>query len=98
MYAGRIVESAEAAGFLAGPRHPYSAGLLAAVPRLDDAPGLELRTIRGAPPRAGTVLPGCRFEPRCDYARTRCRSEDPPFAAQGTDGIACHYPLQPGQQ
>ncbi|MFZ2509105.1 MAG: ABC transporter ATP-binding protein, partial [Steroidobacteraceae bacterium] len=70
MYAGRIVESAEAAEFLAGPRHPYSAGLLAAVPRLDDAPGLELRTIRGVPPRAGTFLPGCRFEPRCDHART----------------------------
>ena len=47
MYAGRIVESAEAARFLAAPRHPYSAGLLAAVPSLDDPPGSELRTIAG---------------------------------------------------
>jgi oligopeptide transport system ATP-binding protein len=94
MYAGRIVESAEAVRFLAGPAHPYSAGLLAAVPRLDDPPGSELRTIAGTPPRPGTVLPGCRFEPRCKYAEARCRGEDPPFVTQGAAGIACHFPLK----
>jgi oligopeptide transport system ATP-binding protein len=94
MYAGRIVESAAAARFLAGPAHPYSAGLLAAVPRLDDPPGSELRTIAGTPPLPGTILPGCRFEPRCKYAEARCRSEDPPFVTQGAAGIACHFPLK----
>jgi oligopeptide transport system ATP-binding protein len=93
MYAGRIVESADAARFLAGPGHPYSAGLLAAVPSLDDPPGFELRTIAGTPPRPGTVLPGCRFEPRCQYGQVRCRGEDPPFVVQGATGIACHFPL-----
>ena len=93
MYAGRIVESAEAAHFLAGPAHPYSAGLLAAVPSLDDPPGAELRTIAGTPPRPGTVLPGCRFEPRCDRAQARCRGEDPPFVTQGAGGVACHFPI-----
>jgi len=93
MYAGRIVESAEAARFLAGPRHPYSAGLLAAVPSLDDPPGSELRTIAGTPPRPGAILPGCRFEPRCEHRQARCRSEDPAFVMQGAAGIACHFPL-----
>ena len=96
MYAGRVVESDEAARFLAGPGHPYSAGLLAAVPRLDDPPGSELRTIAGTPPRPGTVLPGCRFEPRCEHAQSRCRGEDPPFVTRDAAGIACHFPLQRG--
>ena len=94
MYAGRVVESDQAARFLAGPRHPYSAGLLAAVPRLDDPPGIELRTIVGAPPRPGTILPGCRFEPRCQHAQARCHSDDPPFVTQDGAGVACHFPLQ----
>ncbi len=98
MYAGRIVESAEAARLLAEPGHPYSAGLLAAVPGLDDPPGTELRTIRGTPPHPGANLPGCRFEPRCEYARAHCRGEDPPFVTNGDDGIACYYPLKQGEQ
>ncbi len=93
MYAGRILESAEASRFFAGPRHPYSAGLLAAVPSLDDPPGTELRCIAGTPPRSGTTLPGCRFEPRCERAQPRCRGEDPPFVSRGSAGIACHFPL-----
>ncbi len=98
MYAGRIVESAVALRFLAGPRHPYSAGLLAAVPSLDDPPGSELRTIAGTPPRPGTILPGCRFEPRCEHRQARCRGEDPPFITQGAAGVACHFPLNEAER
>jgi oligopeptide/dipeptide ABC transporter ATP-binding protein len=97
MYAGRIVESAPSADFLAGPRHPYSAGLLAAVPSIDDPPGSELRTIAGTPPPPGTVLPGCRFEPRCAQAQARCRGEDPPWVEREGAGIACHFPLKQGR-
>ena len=96
MYAGRIVESAVTADFLAGPRHPYGAGLLAAVPSIDDPPGAELRTIAGTPPRPGAILPGCRFEPRCANAQARCRVDDPPWVVQGGAGIACHFPLLRG--
>jgi len=92
MYAGRIVEVAEAGRFLCGPQHPYSAGLLAAVPTLDDVPG-ELRTIPGLPPRADALPPGCRFEPRCPRAQARCRREDPPLVARAATAVACHYPL-----
>jgi oligopeptide/dipeptide ABC transporter ATP-binding protein len=93
MYAGRIVESANAAGFLAGPQHPYSAGLLDSVPTLADAHGTELRTIAGTPPAPGTVFPGCRFEPRCPRAQARCQREDPPLVAGTISMVACHFPL-----
>jgi len=95
MYAGRIVESADAGAFLAGPRHPYSAGLLDAVPTLADVYGAELRTIAGTPPASGTVFPGCRFEPRCPRAQARCRREYPPLAAGPAAAVACHFPLGP---
>ena len=93
MYAGRIVESANAAGFLAGPQHPYSAGLLDSVPTLADAHGTELRTIAGTPPAPGTVFPGCRFEPRCPRAQARCQREDPPLVEGTVSMVACHFPL-----
>ncbi|MEX1993553.1 MAG: ABC transporter ATP-binding protein [Steroidobacteraceae bacterium] len=93
MYAGRIVECATASVLLAGPGHPYSAGLLASVPTLADAPGTELRTIAGSPPAPGTAFTGCRFAPRCPRAAMRCRAEDPPLVARGRAAIACHFPL-----
>jgi oligopeptide/dipeptide ABC transporter ATP-binding protein len=93
MYAGRIVESADAAAFLQGPRHPYGAGLLEAVPSLAAAGGTELRTIAGAPPPPGSVFPGCRFEPRCPQRQARCQREDPPLVTENACAVACHFPL-----
>ena len=94
MYAGRIVETSPAGNFLAGPSHPYGAGLLAALPRLDDAPGVPFRTIAGAPPRPGERFTGCRFEPRCPRAAARCRAEDPALAEVLPQvESACHFPL-----
>jgi len=93
MYAGRIVECGDAAAFLSGPGHPYSAGLLASVPSLADMAGEELRTIAGAPPAPGTSFTGCRFEPRCPRAARRCREQDPPLLPGKTSAIACHFPL-----
>jgi len=98
MYSGRIVEISDTKRFLEGPGHPYSAALLAAVPTLDDAPGGEFRTIPGAPPRPGATPPGCRFEPRCQHARERCRREDPPLVARAGSGLACYFPLVRGGQ
>lgn len=95
MYAGRIVEIADAAAFLAGPRHPYSAGLLDSVPTLADEQGAELRTIAGSPPAPGTVFPGCRFEPRCPRRAARCSREDPPLGQGAAGAVACHFPLAP---
>ncbi|MGH6782140.1 MAG: ABC transporter ATP-binding protein [Sphingomonadaceae bacterium] len=94
MYAGRIVELSAAERFLAGPGHPYGAGLLAAVPRLGDAPGADFRTIAGSPPRPGQRFTGCRFEPRCRHAQSLCRVQDPPLLAEASGiALACHFPL-----
>ncbi|MBL0277564.1 MAG: ABC transporter ATP-binding protein [Anaeromyxobacter sp.] len=89
-YAGRLVEVAPAAALRAGPRHPYTQGLLAAYPSLqgDDQ---ERPAIPGAPPSLRSPPPGCRFHPRCALAVERCRSEEPALRSLGAgSGVACH--------
>ncbi|HET7158589.1 MAG TPA: ABC transporter ATP-binding protein, partial [Burkholderiales bacterium] len=65
MYAARIVEQAAAAALFGKPLHPYTAGLLRSVPRLDRPRTLKLETIEGLPPNLLDPPPGCRFAPRC---------------------------------
>ena len=91
MYAGRLVEEGTAAALLSRPRHPYTAGLLAAVPRLGDRG--ELATIPGAPPSPGEFFSGCRFEPRCPRRTERCRAIDPALTGTPAGHVACHFPL-----
>ncbi|MFD3544542.1 ABC transporter ATP-binding protein [Streptomyces sp. NPDC058655] len=83
MYAGRIVETAPAARFFGspGPRHPYAAGLLDALPERAFAP------IPGAPPELGALPAGCAFAARCARADGLCRAERPAL----TEGVACHH-------
>lgn len=85
MYAGRIVELADAAAFFGspGPRHPYSRGLLQALPDRAFTP------IPGMPPELGDLPAGCAFAARCDRATDTCATEPPP----GT--VACHHPHVP---
>ena len=80
MYAGRVVETGPAAEVLVAPRHPYTEGLLASVPR---GAGRErrLEPIRGAPPSLSRIPPGCPFHPRCPYAVEQCAGAVPPLAA-----------------
>ncbi|MEU9331816.1 ABC transporter ATP-binding protein [Streptomyces sp. NPDC048290] len=86
MYAGRIVELADAKAFFGtpGPRHPYSRGLLQALPDRGFTP------IPGLPPELTDLPPGCAFAPRCPRATAACAA--PPPAA---DGTACHHPHVP---
>lgn len=92
MYAGRIVESAPTDTIFAEPKHPYTIGLLASVPRLDRPSGEPLRMIRGMPPNLTQLPKGCSFEPRCDYALPRCSQEAPPLESVGENHTrACFY-------
>ncbi len=75
MYAGRIVEETTTEELFANPLHPYTVGLLRAIPRLDGDAALE--PIRGLPPRAHAVPGGCPFRPRCGLVREACSAASP---------------------
>jgi oligopeptide/dipeptide ABC transporter ATP-binding protein len=83
MYAGRIAEQAAVTSLFEWPRHPYTAGLLESLPRLDAGGGYDrgqrLRSIEGSVPDALSFPSGCRFHPRCRYAFERCPREAPPL-------------------
>jgi oligopeptide/dipeptide ABC transporter ATP-binding protein len=82
MYAGRIVETADAARFFAGPRHPYARALLASLPRAD-VPRGALAAIPGTVPDLARLPAGCAFHPRCAHAHDACRALVPPLADRG---------------
>ncbi len=82
MYAGQIVEEASTEALFAAPAHPYTQGLMAAVPRLDQ-PRERLAAIPGQVPPATAWPAGCRFHPRCPFAWEKCRAEAPPLLECG---------------
>jgi oligopeptide/dipeptide ABC transporter ATP-binding protein len=83
MYAGRIVEAGPADEVLTSPRHPYTMGLLGAVPTPTVSRG-ALLAIPGRPPAAGEPLPaGCAFSPRCPHVEAACRAEVPSLVPVG---------------
>jgi oligopeptide transport system ATP-binding protein len=91
MYAGKVVEEAPTEELFANPRHPYTRGLLASVPRLDEQRHSELRTIEGIPPDLLNPPTGCPFMPRCFHARHICEQMPPldPVAGMASHSKAC---------
>ncbi len=90
MYAGRIVEQGPATEVYAHPRHPYTIGLLASVPRLDQPRKERLVPIDGQPPNLISLPPGCSFRPRCSYRMEICSQERPELRPVGTNHLtAC---------
>ena len=87
MYAGKIVETAGVRELFNHPKHPYTAALLASVPRLDQKVE-RLASIEGQPPALIDLPPGCRFAPRCTLADERCTREDPPRVQVGEKHFA----------
>jgi peptide/nickel transport system ATP-binding protein len=91
MYAGRLVERADANAVFHAPRHPYSLGLLNSFPALH-GPRRAMEGIPGSPPDLRNMPSGCPFHPRCGYAFDRCRSDPPPPLLDldaGTREAAC---------
>ena len=95
MYGGEIVEEAPVKTLFADAHHPYTEGLLAAMPRLGQARD-RLRTIPGSVPPPTRWPSGCRFHDRCSYAWERCATEHPPLYQIGTAHVSrCHLAEEP---
>lgn len=93
MYAGRIVESASADDLYKAPRHPYTRGLMASIPRIAGPLAQRLEAIPGQPPSIFEDAPGCAFAPRCNRVAAKCRTEQPPLEAFSTrHRYACWNP------
>jgi oligopeptide/dipeptide ABC transporter ATP-binding protein len=92
MYAGVVVEEATVWDIFARPYHPYTLGLLEAMPSVE-AKGSRLKTIEGVLPNPSQLPGGCRFHPRCQFASEICRNEEPSLEnVEGERKVACwHY-------
>lgn len=93
MYGGRMMEYGATRDLFKSPAHPYTQGLLSAIPRLDGS-SMELTTIPGNPPNLLHLPTGCPFSERCALASERCESEVPTIESLNTDRLrACHKPV-----
>ena len=101
MYAGRAAEHGTVRDIFFRAAHPYTLGLLGAMPRVDVPPKPRLTTIPGTPPTPGSITTGCPFQPRCAYTHLvgeRCITERPeltPRPGQGDHEAACHLGRRP---
>jgi peptide/nickel transport system ATP-binding protein len=87
VYAGRLVEEGPTKDVFARPQHPYTAHLIASLPRLGDV--AQRRSLPGRPPNLADPPPGCRVHPRCPLAIGKCRVEVPPLEERGSGRVAC---------
>ena len=100
MYAGKIVESGPTDLLVGDPRHPYTQGLIKALPG-SLARGARLHQIPGMMPTLTDIPPGCAFNPRCRLCESICRKKEPPLVPVGQRDrrVACHMvPSNPGEE
>lgn len=99
MYAGRIVEEADVDTLYEDTRHPYTLALMEALPHVERRRESRLKAIPGAPPNLLVEIVGCPFAPRCEFARERCRVENPPLKmiADG-HSLACWVDVKTSEQ
>jgi peptide/nickel transport system ATP-binding protein len=93
MYSGRIVERADRRTLFVSPRHPYTAGLLASIPRLDAVEGAPLQPIPGSPTDTLPWTSACAFAPRCPRSLEVCTTVTPELEADGPRWLRCHNPV-----
>jgi len=103
LYAGRIIEDAQAGEIFRRPFHPYTNGLLHSFPALH-GPRTEIADIPGSPPDLENLPSGCAFHPRCRYRMDQCSQTMPPLTVSRyhpdliAHTVACHLHLEPGDQ
>jgi oligopeptide/dipeptide ABC transporter ATP-binding protein len=94
MYAGRVVETAEAATLFEEMHHPYTQALLASIPQLHQDAKKALHAIPGLPPDLAHPPQGCRFAARCSRATDKCRAEEPSLSGKTFDHrFSCWHPV-----
>ncbi|NVK44404.1 MAG: ABC transporter ATP-binding protein, partial [Oceanospirillaceae bacterium] len=93
MYAGRIIEHGPTREIINDAQHPYTQGLMNALPQMA-IPGQRLNQIRGSMPPLQNIPTGCAFNPRCDYAMDVCRTALPDYVRSGGCRVACHMVAQ----
>jgi len=92
MYAGRIIEQGPTAEIIDKPKHPYTRGLIGALPE-NTQPGKKLNQIPGVMPSLNNIPSGCAFHNRCEYTKEKCVSEIPWLNEKMVRQVACHFPL-----
>ncbi|MFD2044735.1 ABC transporter ATP-binding protein [Ornithinibacillus salinisoli] len=93
MYAGEVVEVNDVESLFRNPQHPYTQGLLGAVPNVDDETQ-EMKVIPGSMPSVDDDIPGCRFHPRCPMAMDICKEKKPQLVRSGSENAAVRCWLQ----
>jgi len=95
MYAGQVVERAPTTVLFRSMKMPYTEALLESIPKLEQPSHTRLSAIPGRPPDLISPPKGCRFTPRCPYAREKCAEEEPPLVEADTPGhyYKCWYPV-----
>jgi oligopeptide/dipeptide ABC transporter ATP-binding protein len=93
MYLGKIVEVGPTEEIFTAPYHPYSNILIQAAPQLDPRKRTKNYAINGEPPSPIDLPKGCRFCPRCPFAKDICHEKEPEMQQIGDRRVACHFPL-----
>jgi peptide/nickel transport system ATP-binding protein len=89
MYAGRIIEQGPTKEIINDAQHPYTQGLINALPQ-QTVPGQRLNQIPGSMPSLQAIPSGCAFNPRCDFVMDDCKTQLPEFTRSGGCSVACH--------
>ncbi len=89
MYAGRIIEQGPTKEIINDAQHPYTQGLMNALPQMA-LPGKKLNQIKGSMPPLQRIPSGCSFNPRCEYVMEVCKHKLPTFTPSGNCKVACH--------